>query len=141
MLKTSKQRLLTQPQLIPPCQTRLQTAARRVRRQDKISRKTLDDAAFAKASISLVCLVEPCTHHMLTCIDIAEYEDHAAVESSASSVIEQDDSQSSQSQDGEFMSIGTQTMGQAIHGIHESEKEVAALRSALDECWILSTLR
>jgi len=69
--------------------------------------------------------------------DIAEYEDHAAVESSASSVIEQDDSQSSQSQDGESMSIGTQTMGQAIHGIHESEKEVAALRSALDECWIL----
>ncbi|CAN9425892.1 unnamed protein product [Alternaria alternata] len=69
--------------------------------------------------------------------DIAEYEDHAAVESSASSVIEQDDSQSSQSQDGESMSIGTQTMGQAIHGIHESEKEVAALRCALDECWIL----
>ncbi|KAF1835716.1 hypothetical protein BDW02DRAFT_567750 [Decorospora gaudefroyi] len=69
--------------------------------------------------------------------DIAEYEDHGTTDSSASSVIEQDDSQSSQSQDGDSNSIGTQTMGQAVHGIIESEKEVAALRSALNECWTL----
>ncbi|KAF7446870.1 hypothetical protein PtrSN002B_000863 [Pyrenophora tritici-repentis] len=73
----------------------------------------------------------------LNLADIAEYEDNATLDSSASSVIEQDDSQSSQSQDGESISIGTQTMGQAIHGIQETEKELAALRSALDECWTL----
>ena len=28
-------------------------------------------------------------------------------------------------------------MGQALHGINESEKEIAALKSALDECWTL----
>lgn len=70
--------------------------------------------------------------------DIAEYDDNAPTESSASSVIiDQDDSQSSQSHDGESASIGTQTMGQALHGINESEKEVAALKSALNECWTL----
>ncbi|EOA91273.1 uncharacterized protein SETTUDRAFT_162037 [Exserohilum turcica Et28A] len=73
----------------------------------------------------------------LNLTDIAEYEDHIATDSSASSVIEQDDSQSSQSQEGESASTGTQTMGQAIIGIHETEKEIAALRSALDECWTL----
>jgi hypothetical protein len=71
------------------------------------------------------------------CVDIAEYEDHPTIDSSTSSVIEQDDSQSSQSQDGDSISIGTQTMGQALHGINESEKEVAALQSALNECWTL----
>ncbi|KAF1944665.1 hypothetical protein EJ02DRAFT_340409 [Clathrospora elynae] len=69
--------------------------------------------------------------------DIAEYEDHATTDSSASSVIEQDESQSSESQDGDSASMGTQTMGQAMHGIIESEKEVAALESALNECWTL----
>ncbi|ENI04154.1 hypothetical protein COCC4DRAFT_51451 [Bipolaris maydis ATCC 48331] len=73
----------------------------------------------------------------LNLADIAEYEDNIATDSSSSSVIDQDDSQSSQSQDGESASIGTQTMGEAIIGIHETEKEVAGLRSALDECWIL----
>ena len=75
--------------------------------------------------------------HPLTRIDIAEYDDNAPAESSASSVVDQDDAQSSQSQSGESASIGTQTMGQALHGINETEKEVAALRSALNECWTL----
>jgi hypothetical protein len=35
------------------------------------------------------------------------------------------------------VSNGAQTMGQALHGINESEKEIAALKSALDECWTL----
>ncbi|KAJ4366158.1 hypothetical protein N0V83_007793 [Neocucurbitaria cava] len=71
--------------------------------------------------------------------DIAEYDDNAPAESSASSIIDQDDSQSSQSQSerDDSASIGTQTMGQALHGINETEKEVAALRSALNECWTL----
>lgn len=73
----------------------------------------------------------------LTRSDIAEYDDTAPTESSASSVIEQDESNSSQSQSGESASIGTQTMGEALHGIIESEKEVAALKSALNECWTL----
>ncbi|KAF3034958.1 hypothetical protein E8E11_000488 [Didymella keratinophila] len=69
--------------------------------------------------------------------DIAEHEDSYPPDSSASSVIEQDDDESSQSQENELASIGTQTMGQALHGINETEKEIAALNSALDECWIL----
>ncbi|KAL6705904.1 hypothetical protein ACN47E_006183 [Coniothyrium glycines] len=69
--------------------------------------------------------------------DIAEHDDSAPTVSSASSVIEQDDSISSQSQSGELASIGTQTMGEALHGINESEKEVVALNSALNECWTL----
>ena len=73
----------------------------------------------------------------LTLADIAEYDDGHPIDSSASSVIEQDEDESSQSQDNEPESTGTQTMGQALHGINESEKEVAALKSALDECWTL----
>jgi hypothetical protein len=77
-------------------------------------------------------------HHrgqMLTIEDIAENDDNAAADSSASSVI--DDSQPSQSQDGDFTLAGPQTMGQALQGINQSEKEVIALHSALDECWTL----
>lgn len=74
---------------------------------------------------------------LLTRADIAEHDDIALTESSASSVIEQDDSISSQSQSGESASIGTQTMGEALHGINESEKEIAALKGALNECWTL----
>jgi hypothetical protein len=33
--------------------------------------------------------------------------------------------------------MGIQTMGQALQGINETEKEIAALRSALNECWTL----
>ncbi|KAJ4338787.1 hypothetical protein N0V87_003702 [Didymella glomerata] len=69
--------------------------------------------------------------------DIAEHEDSYPPDSSASSVIEQDDDESSQSQENEPASTGTQTMGQALHGINETQKEIAALNSALDECWIL----
>lgn len=32
---------------------------------------------------------------------------------------------------------GTQTMGEVLHGINETEREVAALRNALHECWTL----
>ncbi|KAL5409894.1 hypothetical protein PMIN03_005726 [Paraphaeosphaeria minitans] len=34
-------------------------------------------------------------------------------------------------------SAGTQTMGEVLHGINETEKEIAALRNALHECWTL----
>ncbi|KAF9691959.1 hypothetical protein EKO04_009980 [Ascochyta lentis] len=69
--------------------------------------------------------------------NIAEYDDHNPTDSSASSVIDQDDDGSSQSQENEPASTGAQTMGQALHGINESEKEVTALKSALNECWTL----
>ncbi|KAJ4988879.1 hypothetical protein SVAN01_05686 [Stagonosporopsis vannaccii] len=69
--------------------------------------------------------------------DIAEHDDGHPTDSSASSVIEHDDDESSQSQENEPASTGTQTMGQALHGINETEKEIAALKSALDECWTL----
>ncbi|UPX13192.1 uncharacterized protein EKO05_0003715 [Ascochyta rabiei] len=69
--------------------------------------------------------------------DIAEYDDHNHTLSSASSIIDQDDDESSQSQGNEPASTGTQTMGQALHGINESDKEVTALKSALNECWTL----
>ncbi|KAF2127996.1 hypothetical protein P153DRAFT_367910 [Dothidotthia symphoricarpi CBS 119687] len=73
----------------------------------------------------------------LNLADIAEYEDRGATtDSSASSVIEQDDSQPS-SRQSEAASIGTQTMGQVLNGIIETDKEVAALGNALDECWTL----
>ncbi|KAH5714176.1 hypothetical protein HBI20_153790 [Parastagonospora nodorum] len=66
--------------------------------------------------------------------DIAENDDNAAAESSASSAIDQDETMSLQSHD---ESAGAQTMGEALHGINETEREIAALHSALDECWIL----
>ncbi|KAI8933775.1 hypothetical protein NX059_009484 [Plenodomus lindquistii] len=69
--------------------------------------------------------------------DIAEHEDPVFTDSSANSIIDPDDSLSSHSQSGESASIGTQTMGEALHGINESEKEVAALHGALNECWTL----
>jgi len=73
----------------------------------------------------------------LNLANIQEHDDGHLPDSSASSVIEQDDDESSQSQDDESVSNGAQTMGQALHGINESEKEIAALKSALDECWTL----
>jgi hypothetical protein len=73
----------------------------------------------------------------LNYLDIAEYDDHSTIDSSASSVIDPDDSQSLRSQELESVSAGAQTMGQALHGINETEKEIAALNSALDECWTL----
>jgi hypothetical protein len=72
--------------------------------------------------------------------DIAENDDNTAAEasaSSASSAIDPDDSRSTRSQGADSASTGTQTMGEALHGINESEKEMAALHSALNECWTL----
>lgn len=69
--------------------------------------------------------------------DIAENDDNAQAGSSASSVIDQDDSHPLLLQENLKLGSATQTMGQALHGINETEKEIAALRSALDECWIL----
>ncbi|KAH7086213.1 hypothetical protein FB567DRAFT_527424 [Paraphoma chrysanthemicola] len=69
--------------------------------------------------------------------DIAENDDNAAADSSASSVIDQEESTSSKSQEGASTSSSTQTMGEALHGINETEKEVAALQDALNECWTL----
>lgn len=67
--------------------------------------------------------------------DIAENDDSTPLESSASSTIDPDDSRSTLSEKHE--GTGIQTMGEALHGINETEKEVAALHSALDECWTL----
>ena len=71
--------------------------------------------------------------HLLTYADIQENDDATPLESSASSVIDPDDSRSNLDRE----EASTQTMGEALHGINESEKEVVALHSALDECWTL----
>jgi hypothetical protein len=99
---------------------------------------TAGGEVFGRVLALQVCHMATTIRYTLLILeDIAENEDNAAVESSASSVIDQDDSQSSQSQEGDSASTGTQTMGEALHGINESEKEVAALHSALNECWTL----
>jgi hypothetical protein len=71
--------------------------------------------------------------------DIAESDDSFASETGSNSTFEPEDSQPSQSQTGLFTSLstGSQTMGEALHGINETEREVAALRNALNECWTL----
>ncbi|KAL5120396.1 hypothetical protein ACEQ8H_001686 [Pleosporales sp. CAS-2024a] len=69
--------------------------------------------------------------------DIAENDDNTTAESSASSVIDQDASQSSQSPEDDALPMGSQTMGEALHGINETDKEIAALHGALNECWTL----
>lgn len=95
-------------------------------------------------------------HAVLIRADIAETDDSAVSESaSSSSTIEssadQAESQTSGSQAASSsqaessslaenvaaVSMGTQTMGEVLHGINESEREVAALRNALHECWTL----
>ncbi|KAF2033015.1 hypothetical protein EK21DRAFT_59536 [Setomelanomma holmii] len=73
----------------------------------------------------------------LTREDIAENDDNVVADSSASSMTDQDDSISSKSQEADNASTGTQTMGEALHGINETEREVAALQDALNECWTL----
>ena len=73
----------------------------------------------------------------LNLADIAENEDSTPLESSASSSVDPDDSRSNLSQELNSQSASTQTMGEVLHGINETEKEIAALHSALDECWTL----
>ncbi|KAF2789677.1 hypothetical protein K505DRAFT_328070 [Melanomma pulvis-pyrius CBS 109.77] len=75
----------------------------------------------------------------LSLADIAETEDNYISETASTSTFEQDDSLPSESQTGQIstLSMGSQTMGEALHGINETEKEVAALKNALNECWTL----
>lgn len=80
--------------------------------------------------------------------DIAESGDDAAPDSASVSASENDDSAPSQPQShydsqppteasSQRSSPRVQTMNEALLGINETEREVAALRSALDECWTL----
>ncbi|KAF2268202.1 hypothetical protein CC78DRAFT_530130 [Lojkania enalia] len=70
--------------------------------------------------------------------DIEETEDHASL-SEASSTIQDEDTVPSESPKagGPQAPVGTQTMGEALNDINETEREIAALRSALSECWTL----
>ncbi|KAF2017548.1 hypothetical protein BU24DRAFT_152348 [Aaosphaeria arxii CBS 175.79] len=81
-----------------------------------------DERRRSRASVSLA--------------DIAEAED----------VIHSDATSLSNGQDGSSMPTPSlqgdefalaQTMGEALHGINETEREVASLKTALDECWTL----
>ncbi|KAF2006751.1 hypothetical protein P154DRAFT_517777 [Amniculicola lignicola CBS 123094] len=76
----------------------------------------------------------------LSLADIAETEDNNISETSSSSTFEQDESVPSLSSIGD-MTNGSpgagQTMGQVLQGINDTEREIAALRSALGECWTL----
>ncbi|KAF2637413.1 hypothetical protein P280DRAFT_103011 [Massarina eburnea CBS 473.64] len=75
--------------------------------------------------------------------DISETDDSSYSESTSSSVIENDESESEQEQERDepatftATQAGSQTMGEVLYGINETEKEVAALRNALHECWTL----
>ncbi|KAF2735742.1 hypothetical protein EJ04DRAFT_183805 [Polyplosphaeria fusca] len=68
--------------------------------------------------------------------DIAEAEDHG-VSSETSSTIEQESAPSTPPRDFLSVSMGTQTMGEVLHDINETAREIAALKSALSECWTL----
>jgi len=76
-------------------------------------------------------------------VDIAETEDVTNSETASSSTFEFEDSQPSETPESKtsIMSMGlqagTQTMGEVLNGINETEREVAALRNALNECWTL----
>ncbi|KAF2180334.1 hypothetical protein K469DRAFT_714709 [Zopfia rhizophila CBS 207.26] len=67
--------------------------------------------------------------------DIAETDDNGTSETS--STIEQSESALSQKEETSSVSMGTQTMGEALHDINETEREIASLRTALSECWTL----
>ncbi|KAL1612750.1 hypothetical protein SLS60_000979 [Paraconiothyrium brasiliense] len=79
----------------------------------------------------------------LISVDIAETEDISISETASSSTFENDESPNGDVQKPESRlatmaaSASTQTMGEVLHGINESEKEIAALRNALHECWTL----
>ncbi|KAF2273371.1 uncharacterized protein EI97DRAFT_436026 [Westerdykella ornata] len=81
----------------------------------------------------------------LSLADIAETDDNPAHDTTSTSESARDGSQSSQSQKqspgqpsaSEPIPAASQTMGEVLHGIHETEKEIAALRTALNECWTL----
>ncbi|KAF2115123.1 hypothetical protein BDV96DRAFT_576509 [Lophiotrema nucula] len=69
--------------------------------------------------------------------EIPESEDNGAF-SESSSTIEQDSMPStSPKKDSPLISMGTQTMGEALQDINETEREIIALKSALSECWTL----
>lgn len=98
---------------------------------------------LGSASASQVCLHCPCDFQKLILADIAETEDFNVSETGSSSTFENEGSQSGDVQNPQSplanmaASSGTQTMGEVLHGINETEKEIAALRNALHECWTL----
>lgn len=99
----------------------------------------------ARVSVSLAgtYLHQPVQFPKLIFVDIAELEDLSISETASSSTFENDESVSGHVQKSMSplaamaSSAGTQTMGEVLHGINESEKEIAALRNALHECWTL----
>lgn len=88
--------------------------------------------------------------HILIFADIAETEDYGASETASISASEQDGSLAFQGQSQTQSQTATSevsmsnrisptmgTMGEALHGINETEKEISALSNALNECWTL----
>ncbi|KAF2713825.1 hypothetical protein K504DRAFT_498618 [Pleomassaria siparia CBS 279.74] len=72
--------------------------------------------------------------------DIAETDDGHMYETASDSTFDQEDNSQppSESQTAPTpMSMSSQTISEALHGINESDKEVAALKNALNECWTL----
>lgn len=94
--------------------------------------------SLSGSSLAGTSAIDQESETVLTSADIAESEDHGPSENS--SAVDSSPSQSSHwtsaSQVGQG-SPGTQTMGEALHGINESEREVANLKTALNECWTL----
>ena len=106
----------------PRAQTREDFEEDRKRRSTRVS---LSLAGMLSNSVNRV---------FLTRTDIAETEDNHISETASNSTFDQDDSHSLEYQTEQTSSL---SMGEALQGINETEKEVAALRSALDECWTL----
>jgi hypothetical protein len=71
----------------------------------------------------------------MTLADIAEAEDNSTPDHSATTSMA--DITSSQKDEHSSVSMGTQTMGEVLQDIKASEKEMAALQTALSECWTL----
>jgi hypothetical protein len=107
-------------------------------------KKTANGGVHASALAFQVRLLQ--TSHLISkrliFIDISETDDIAYSETASSSTIENDESESELGMD-EFPSMftatqmGNQSMGEVLHGINETEREVVALRNALHECWTL----
>lgn len=74
--------------------------------------------------------------YLLRCADIAETEDNGISDAASSSSTSGQDGSGADPVKIDPMPM-VQTLGEVLHSINESEKEIAFLRNALNECWTL----
>jgi hypothetical protein len=130
-----------------PPQTALLPAPRRVKNMEMM-RATANGRAHGSAlTLRVSTRSSESANRKLNSVDIAEAEDvfnsETASSSTFGSTFETEDSHMSGIMESKpsIMSMtlqaSTQTMGEVLNGINETEREVAALRNALNECWTL----